>query len=133
MQNLMQIPVKQFVFPGLFASSSYNCFSDRSSLKIYVSTPIATGFTLPFGPHLALNLPDLHNFSLIANPSSIKPFLSVRTTWKTNQQRFQTTTTTTTATTTTTPTTTTTTTIRKYFLLSIYTKYADNTTEIKIR
>ena len=43
--------------------------------------PVATGFTLLFGPHLALNLLDFHNFSLIANPSSIKPFLSV--------QRFQ--------------------------------------------
>ena len=87
-QNLMQIPVKQLVFPDLFAFSSYNCFSDRRSLKIYVTTPIATGFTWLFGPHLALNLPDLRNFNLIANPSSIKPFLSVRTTWKTNQQRY---------------------------------------------
>ena len=64
----MYIRVKQLVFPDLFVFSSYNCFSDRSSPKVYITTPIATGVTLLFGPHLALNLPDLHNFSLILAP-----------------------------------------------------------------
>ena len=58
MQNSMQIPVKQLVFPDHFTFPSFNCFTDRSSLKIYVTTPIAMVFTLLFGPHLALNLPD---------------------------------------------------------------------------
>ena len=65
------------IFPDLFPFSSYNCFSDRISLTIYAATPIATGFTLLFGPHLALNLPHLRTFSLIANLSSIKPFLNI--------------------------------------------------------
>ena len=55
---------------------------------MYLTTPIAMGFTLLFGPHLALALLGLRNFSSIANPGSIKPFLSVRTTWKTNQQCY---------------------------------------------
>ena len=84
----MWIPVKQLVFPDLFAFSSYYCFSDRSSLKVYLTTSMATGFILLFGPYLALKLLGLRNFSSIANSGSIKPFLSVRTTWKTNQQRY---------------------------------------------
>ena len=76
----MKIPVKQLVFPDLFAFSSYYCFSGRSSLKIYLRTPIATGLTLLFGPHLALKLLELGNFSSVNNPGPIKPFLSVRTT-----------------------------------------------------
>ena len=79
----MLVPVKQLVFANPFTFSSY-CFSDKSSLKMYQTTPIATGFTLLFW---TLNLPGLRNFSSIANPGSIKPFLSVRTTCKANQQR----------------------------------------------
>ena len=88
MQTVMQIPVKQFVLPDLFVFSSYYCFSDRSYLKIYLTMPIATSFILFFGLHFALSLPSLSNFSSIANPGSRKPFLAVRTTGKTNQQRY---------------------------------------------
>ena len=55
---------------------------------MYLTTPIAMGFTLLFGPHLALTLLGLRNFSSIANPGSIKPFLSVCTTWKKNQHCY---------------------------------------------
>ena len=67
----MLVPVKQLVFANPFTFSSY-CFPDKSSLKMYQTTPIATGFTLLFW---TLNLPGLRNFSSIANPGSIKPFL----------------------------------------------------------
>ena len=87
MQSLIQIPLKQLDFSDIFAFSSYYCFSDRMSLKIYLTTPIATGLLSAFGPHQTLNLPGLRNFSSIVNLGSIKPFLSVHATWKTNQQR----------------------------------------------